>query len=148
MFRCPLRAAKTALNKVIHMPNKELRILVADPSLPRLIRIERCLNRLGYYRLLALQSSQDLQVMSHSLIDYFDVLIANQVLASSVKSTPSAQPQPAAGKTRPTLLYDWLHSPPDIELIERFMTEIDPPSPWACLKDLPWAKGAPRGSRQ
>ncbi|WP_458729809.1 hypothetical protein [Pseudomonas brenneri] len=122
------------------MPNKQLRILVADSSLPRLIQVEKCLNLLGYYRVLALQSSEDLRLMSHSLIDYFDAVIANKALASNIKTTSAPQHQLPPCK-KPTLLYDGLSFPPDIERIEQFMAEIDPPSPWACLKDLPWVKG-------
>lgn len=123
------------------MPNKQLKILVADSSLPRLVQIEKYLNRLGYYRVLALQSSEDLRLMSHSLIDYFDVLIANKALASNIKTTSASLLQPIPHKTNPTLLYDCLDSPPDIELVQHLMAEIDPPSPWACLKDLAWIKG-------
>ncbi len=126
------------------MPNKELRILVADTSLPRLIQIEKYLNRLGYHRVLALQSCEDLRVMSHSLIHYFDVLIANKALASTIKTTSPPQPQQASRRVDPQLLYDCQLSPPSLELIERFMTQIDPPSPWTRLKDLPWAKGTHR----
>ncbi|AZF60128.1 chemotaxis protein CheY [Pseudomonas sp. R11-23-07] len=123
------------------MPDKELKILIADTSLPRLIQIEKCLNTLGYYRILALQSSEDLHVVNHSLIDYFDVLIANKALASNINPPFPRLARQSTDKVPPTLLYDRSHSPPTLELIEHFMAEIDPPSPFACLKHLPWAKG-------
>lgn len=138
------------------MPNKELRIIIADTSLSRLIQVEKSLNRLDYHRILPLQSCRDLWMLGNAFGITFDVLIANKRLISETESdlvffcqttnkvnhallygsqrTTFTETPLATAKT---LVTSTLNVPGD-ELIEQFMTSIDPPSPWACLKSLAW----------
>ncbi|MGF6401547.1 hypothetical protein ABH905_005213 [Pseudomonas frederiksbergensis] len=130
------------------MPDKELRIVIADTSLPRLIQLEKSLNRLGYHRILPVQVFEDLWVLTHKLNDTSYVLIANKDLALDAKFDWVAFCQ-TIRKTNHALLYE-SHpaelisisltssrafstrcvSVPNDELIEAFMISADPTSPW------------------
>lgn len=138
------------------MPNKELRIIIADTSRSRLIQVEKSLNRIGYYRILPVQSFEDLRVLSQEFNDPFDVLIANMGLTSNTEIDLTLFCQTTRNIDH-ALLYgnhpielttvsyttplsfstDTISAPSD-ELIEEFMLRIDPPAPWKRLKDLAW----------
>ncbi|AZC83985.1 hypothetical protein [Pseudomonas chlororaphis] len=143
------------------MPNKELRIAIADESLPRLIQIEKSLNRLGYYRILPIQFCEDLWMLSNAFDITFDVLIANRTLALDTESDLVAFCQ-TTNKINHTLLYGSQQSKlttisfssskmsiicsiniPSEEFIAGFMNSIDPPLPWVCLKGIAWIKSVP-----
>ena len=60
------------------MPNKQLRIIIVDSHLPRLIQTEKSLNRLGYFRILPIQHVDDLRALDHELVTPFDVHVRQQ----------------------------------------------------------------------
>lgn len=63
------------------MINNALRILIADEQHETLLRIERALNRIGYYRVAPVQTFHDLMQLT-DIPDYkFDLLIASNSLA-------------------------------------------------------------------
>ncbi|AVJ22731.1 MULTISPECIES: histidine kinase [Pseudomonas] len=138
------------------MPNKELRIIIADANLSRQIQIEKSLNRLGYHRILPVQCCKDLARLSDAFLITFDVLIANKDLARDADNTLTV-----TDNINHALLYGSQHAEltitsfsstdtrlartttiPGDELLANFMARIDPPSPWECLKDVAWIKKA------
>ncbi|PWB35737.1 histidine kinase [Pseudomonas sp. SDI] len=64
------------------MPNKSLRILIADEHPMQLMQMEKMLNGMGYYRVAPVQSFEDLQHLVHNALLPFDLLIGNIDLAS------------------------------------------------------------------
>lgn len=50
------------------MTNKELKIVIADTHLPKLIQLEKSLNGLGYFKILPLQHFDDLRALDHELV--------------------------------------------------------------------------------
>jgi CheY-like chemotaxis protein len=64
------------------MPNKKMRILIADEHHVQLMQIEKMLNQLGYYRIAPVQSFEELLAIVQSALDPFHLLIANTDLAT------------------------------------------------------------------
>lgn len=64
------------------MPNKKMRILIADEHHAQLMQIEKMLNQLGYYRIAPVQSFEELLAITQSALDSFHLLIANTDLAT------------------------------------------------------------------
>ncbi|QXI36940.1 histidine kinase [Pseudomonas xantholysinigenes] len=64
------------------MPNKAMRILIADEHPEQRLQLERMLNALGYYRIAPVESFDDLQRLVHSALQPFNLLIGNIELAS------------------------------------------------------------------
>lgn len=140
------------------MPNKELRIIIADANLSRRIQIEKSLNRLGYYRILPVECCKELGRLSDSFEITFDVLIANKDLVRESDNHLTAFSQ-ILDNIHNALLYGNQQATlttlsslstnvrlirtstvPGDELIADFMARIDPPSPWECLKEVTWLK--------
>lgn len=121
------------------MPNKELRIIIADTWLSRRIQIEKLLNGLGYYRILPIQNIDDLWLLDHELIEPFDVLIVNNgyFLSSEINWNLLLR---MTGKIHHSFSYDDKNILTGDDSLKRFMANIDAPSPWECLKDLKWIK--------
>lgn len=115
------------------MPNKRLRIIIADDNLARLINVEKTLNRLGYFRILPLQKLADLRALDHEAIEPFDVIIAYNGLILSTKTNFKLFTQ-ATQKTTCTYLYGNQQKEPSHDNIQKFMAHVDPPSQWECLK--------------
>lgn len=65
------------------MPNKALRLLIADADLLQRIKLEKMLNQLGYHRIAPLSSLDELQALTRSGCVAFDLLIINTTLARS-----------------------------------------------------------------
>ncbi|MGE7955427.1 hypothetical protein ACQKQA_02320 [Pseudomonas sp. NPDC089530] len=66
------------------MPNKRLRILIADSSCTQSVRIERLLNGLGYFRVAAVLSFRELVTLTHyscEPFENFDLLLLSGELA-------------------------------------------------------------------
>ncbi|NUU39213.1 response regulator [Pseudomonas sp. C2B4] len=63
------------------MSNKSLRILIADVQHFNRLRIERCFNQLGYYRVAPVQSLEELLTLVEYASEPFDVLVINCALA-------------------------------------------------------------------
>ena len=130
------------------MPNKALTILIADEQHLQRLHIEKMLNRLGYHRIVPVQTYQEVQILTAIPAEPFDVLIINAGLAAQ-----ACGPQPQA---RHVLLYDHqdlgkpsgtkpgvlvrLPGVPDNINLEHFMDIIDPPEATAGLRVLPWLR--------
>ncbi|WP_421522972.1 chemotaxis protein CheY [Pseudomonas yamanorum] len=135
------------------MPNKALTILVADEQHLQRLYIEKMLNQLGYYRIVPVQTFEEVLILTAIPTAPFDVLIINAGLADSEGGVLAYQEQhpqirhvlvydiralgtPAA---TPTLLMR-LPGAPDSVNLEHFMDIIDP-SPATCgLRVLPWLR--------
>lgn len=148
------------------MANKELRIMIADTSLAKLIAIEKSLNKLGYYRILPMYSCEEIRKLTNSLAITFDVLIAHRALAMNTEddlmffcqathkinhaflyeSQPSELAMTSMASVK-TLITCTTNTPSEA-LIAGFMNSIDPPSPWECLKNLSWIQGVARPDRK
>ncbi|MND81615.1 hypothetical protein D3C76_738360 [compost metagenome] len=66
------------------MPNKSLRILIADEHPMQLLQLEKILNGMGYYRIAPVESFEDLQRLVLSALQPFNLLVGNIDLASHV----------------------------------------------------------------
>ncbi|MDD0974077.1 histidine kinase [Pseudomonas fontis] len=64
------------------MPNKSLRILIADEHPMQLLQMEKLLNGMGYYRVAPVHTFEDLQHLVQNALLPFDLLIGNTDLAS------------------------------------------------------------------
>jgi len=64
------------------MPNKSLRILIADEHPEQRLQLERLLNGLGYFRIAPVESFDELQRLVHSALQPFNLLLGNIELAS------------------------------------------------------------------
>ncbi|WP_338480678.1 chemotaxis protein CheY [Pseudomonas trivialis] len=65
------------------MPNKALRLVIADAELLPRIKIEKMLNQLGYHRIAPLSSFDELQALTRAGGVAFDLLIINTALVHS-----------------------------------------------------------------
>ncbi|KAF1026349.1 MAG: hypothetical protein GAK37_02691 [Pseudomonas sp.] len=136
------------------MPNKALTVLIADEQHLQRLYIEKMLNQLGYYRIVPVQTLDDVMILTDIPANPFDVLIINAGLAASgggVAAFQAQRPQvrhvlvfdehdlgaPAAAN--PALLVRLPGTPDSINL-EHFMDIIDPPSPYDGLRVLPWLR--------
>lgn len=127
------------------MPNKSMRILIADAHPEQRLQLERMLNGLGYYRIAPVESFDDLQRLVHSALEPFNLLVGNIELASHA-GVDLARFCRVSTQIQHALLY---HSPhlkvpsvpstdrqavsislpraPDSEALESFMAIIDLP---------------------
>ena len=135
------------------MPNKALTILIADEQHMQRLHIEKMLNRLGYHRIVPVQTFEEVQILAAIPARPFDVLIINSGLTLH---TSGAQPQ-----VRHVLVYDLLEpgapvgatpvvlvrlpGVPDNVNLEHFMDIVDPPNATAGLRVLPWLRELSRG---
>ncbi|MBS7600258.1 MULTISPECIES: histidine kinase [Pseudomonas] len=127
------------------MPNKSLRILIADEHPMQLLQLERMLNGMGYYRIAPVESFEDLQRLVQSALQPFNLLLGNIDLAShaGVDLERFCQVNPLI---QHALLYESQHlkiptipdsqrravsvslpKVPDNETIQSFMNIIDSP---------------------
>lgn len=130
------------------MPNKALTILIADEQHLQRLHIEKMLNQLGYYRIVPVQSFEEVQILTSIPAEPFDVLIIN---AGLMTHTSGPQPQ-----VRHVLVYEHLdlgapagitpavrvHLPgvPDNVNLEHFMDLVDPFEASRGLRVLPWLR--------
>ncbi|MEE1886350.1 histidine kinase [Pseudomonas carassii] len=127
------------------MPNKSMRILIADEHPGQRLQLEKMLNGLGYYRIAPVESFDDLQRLVHSALEPFNLLVGNIELASHA-GVDLARFCRVSSQIQHALLY---HSPhlkvpavppsdrhavsislphaPDSEALESFMAIIDMP---------------------
>lgn len=63
------------------MPNKSLRILIADEQHFNRLQIERWLNQLGYFRVAPVHSLEELLTLVEYASESFDLLVINAALA-------------------------------------------------------------------
>ncbi|MBT2374481.1 chemotaxis protein CheY [Pseudomonas fluorescens] len=136
------------------MPDKALTILIADEQhLPRL-HIEKILNQLGYYRIVPVQTFEEVLILTALPAEPFDVLIFNAGLVTGDDEVAAFQQQHP--QIRHVLVYDdleWstaavathsliVRSPgaPDSVNLEHVMGIIDPSPPATGLRVLPWLR--------
>ncbi|MHC8366080.1 response regulator [Pseudomonas sp. ZT5P21] len=129
------------------MPNKALRILIADEQHFQRMRIERLFNQLGYYRVAPAQSLEELL----TLIEYgdvsFDLVVVNAALSGEALNLPDFfldNPQvrhaliyegeqmklpsiPACGQPKVQVSNATL---PDLACVQRLMATVDPRLPF------------------
>ena len=129
------------------MPNKALRILIADEQHFQRMRIERLFNQLGYYRVAPVHSLEELL----TLIEYgdvpFDLVVINasmagkvldltgffldnpQVCHALIYGDDSARSWPSlASRQQKVQLID--AALPDLPCIQRLMATVDPRLPF------------------
>lgn len=129
------------------MATRDLRILIADYQHAQRVRLERILNRLGYFRVAPVQSFEELLTLTHYTcepFDLFDVLLINMELARAagidierfcrgnpqvchalvygVAVGPESLSLPDVGEPQQIRLVDTV----DEYSVRSFMTHIDP----------------------
>lgn len=131
------------------MPNKALTILIADEQHLQRLYIEKMLNHLGYYRVIPVQTLEEVLILMAIPAEPFDVLIVNAGLLTPGSDAPVFQARhvlvyddrdvgaPAAAN--PAVLVRLPGAVDSINL-EHFMDIIDPPSPFEGLRVLPWLR--------
>lgn len=129
------------------MPNKALRILIADEQHFQRMRIERLFNRLDYYRVAPVQDLTELLTLVEYGSEPFDLVVINASLAGEELDLPDFfldNPQ-----VHHALIYDgeqmkWPTSPackrqkvqvslaalPDLACIQQLMARVDPRLPF------------------
>ena len=135
------------------MPNKALTILIADEQHLQRLYIEKMLNQLGYYRIVPVQTFDEVLILTAIPTEPFDVLIINAGLAASEGGVLAYQEQHP--QIRHVLVYDIrdlgtpaatatllvrLPGAPDSVNLEHFMDIIDPPPATCGLRVLPWLR--------
>ena len=128
------------------MSNKELRILIAEEKLKRIIHIERLLNRLNYYRIAPVQTLEELLTLTAYASEHFDLLIVSkqfsaragvdveafcrdrpQILNALIYESKNSQHIPVLVYLCQSV-YVCLSHTPDSGSMKDFMRIIDPPS--------------------
>lgn len=136
------------------MPNKALTLLIADEQHLQRLYIEKMLNQLGYYRIVPVQTFDEVLVLTDIPAAPFDVLIINAGLAADGEGMRALQRNHA--QVRHVLIYEnndlaisstanpavlvRLPGAVDSVSLEHFMDIIDPPSPYEGLRVLPWLR--------
>ena len=135
------------------MPNKALTILIADEQHLQRLYIEKMLNQLGYYRIVPVQTFDEVLILTGIPTEPFDVLIINAGLAAGEGGVLAYQEQHPQVRhvlvyeirdqgtlaATPTLLVR-LPGAPDSVNLEHFMDIIDPPPATCGLRVLPWLR--------
>ena len=144
------------------MPDKSMRILLADAHPMQLLQLEKMLNGLGYFRIAPVQSFEDLQHLVQNALLPFNLLIGNIDLASHAgvdlerfcrvnvqiqhallyESQHLKMPTVPAGQRQAVTIS--LPRVPDDETLLAFMAIIDAPRLIGQLAG-PRGRGAPRG---
>ena len=135
------------------MPTKALTILIADEQHLQRLHIEKMLNQLGYYRIVPVQTFEEVLILTDIPAEPFDVLVIHAGLAASAGGALALAQQ---HQVRHVLVYDdqdlkptsslaplvlvRLPGSPDSVTLEHFMDIIDPPSPASGLRVLPWLR--------
>ena len=125
------------------MPNKALRILIADTQHTHRIVLERLFNQLGYFRIVPVSHLQELLTLVEYGSEPFDLVVVNAQLAGGaldlhdfVVYNPQVRhgvlynAQPASQSTTPVARRSRLHlsqAPlPDLASLRGLMERVDP----------------------
>ncbi|WP_460318493.1 response regulator [Pseudomonas ogarae] len=125
------------------MPNKALRILIADPHHAHRIVLERLFNQLGYFRIVPVSHVQELLTLVEYGSEPFDLIVVNAGLASGaldlhdfviynpqVRHGMIYNAPPASRSPVPVARRSSLHlsqAPlPDLASLRRLMERVDP----------------------
>lgn len=145
------------------MPDKSMRILLADEHPLQLLQLEKMLNGMGYYRIAPVRSFDDLRHLVQNALLPFNLLIGNIDLASHAgvdlerfcrvnvqiqhallyESQHLKMPPVPAGQRQAVNIS--LPRVPDDETLLAFMAIIDAPRFIGQLPG-PRARGGPRGA--
>lgn len=137
------------------MPNKALRILIADEQHFHRMKVERLLNQLGYFRVAPAHSLEELLTLVEYGGEPFDLVVINASLGGGALDLlafllDNAQvqhaliyngeyanlpPIPACTRQKVQVNHGAL---PDLTTLARLMTFIDPP----LQDDQPWLRRA------
>ncbi|MEN2397402.1 response regulator [Pseudomonas halotolerans] len=125
------------------MPNKALRIMIADPQHAHRMRLEYLFNQQGYFRIAPVSGLQELLTLVEYGSEPFDLVVVNAGLAKGaldlhdfildnpqlrhamIYNTPRGGPSPATVACRPGLHL----SPavlPDLASLASLMQRVDP----------------------
>lgn len=111
--------------KGLVLPNKALRILIADEQHFHRMKTERLFNQLGYYRVAPVHTL----VQMLSLVEYgcepFDLVVIDASLADGALDLPGFFLD--NGQVHHALIYDGHAQLPDLASIQRLMALIDRP---------------------
>lgn len=140
------------------MPNKELRILIADEQHFQRVSVEKMLNHLGYHRIAPVESFEEVCTLTASPGEPFDLLIANSSLAATA-GVDFIEFCRASGQVYHSLIYDvgsaqfpdvsvssyeGVHRSlarfPDIQSIKSLMGLIDKPDLMSIFQAMPWLR--------
>jgi CheY-like chemotaxis protein len=129
------------------LSNKSLRILIADEQHFNRLRIERCFNQLGYFRLAPVHSLEELLTLVEFSSEPFDLLVINAALGEGtldvldfcldnqqlnrvlIYDGQVAQlPNSPADKQQKVQISHALL--PDLSALQRLMTTVDPRLPF------------------
>jgi CheY-like chemotaxis protein len=141
------------------MPNKALRILIADTEHYHRMKLERLLNHLGYYGIAPVSSLEEFLTLVEYGSKPFDLILVNADLARGATDLPAilldnlqvrhsmiynAQQAllESAPVARPSGLQMTSVQLPDSVVLERLMTFIDPE---ASESVQPWPSACRRG---
>lgn len=106
------------------MPNKALRILIADEQHFHRMKTERLFNQLGYYRVAPVQSLVEMLTLVEYGCEPFDLVVINASLAGGALDLPGFFLDNR--QVHHALIYDGHVSQPDSASIQRLMALIDP----------------------
>lgn len=147
--------AEHCLPQGFAMPNKALTILIADEQHLQRLYIEKMLNQLGYYRIVPVQTLEEVQILTSIPAEPFDVLIINAgLLAHACGAQHSVhhvlvyehidlgEPGGATSAVRVRL-----PGVPDNVSLEHFMDIVDPSEAAHGLRVLPWLRELSRVPR-
>lgn len=127
------------------MPNKALRILIADEQHFQRLRVERLFNQLGYYRVAPVHSLEELLTLIEYADRPFDLVVINAALSGAALDLASffldnpqvrhalifdgaqLRPIPAGGPQKVRISDAAL---PDLACIQRLMMTVDPRLPF------------------
>ncbi|MGE7955479.1 chemotaxis protein CheY [Pseudomonas sp. NPDC089530] len=141
------------------MINKNLRILIADPQHFQRLNIERMLNQLGYFRIVPVQSFDELDTLTHFSCNPFDLLIVSSTLVDALEIDLDAfcrdnplirhaliyDCQQAQLLPMPQALQVSLAGTPESQSLKSLMAIVDPPWQRHVLRVLPWLRELSRG---
>ncbi|MCW1245528.1 response regulator [Pseudomonas sp. SAICEU22] len=127
------------------MPNKALRIMIADTEHYQRMKLERLFNHQGYFRIAPVSDVEELLTLVEYGSEPFDLVMVNAGLAKGTLDLPGYlrdnpqvrhgmiyNAQPSALGAVPVAHGACLHKThaqlPDLALLQRLMTSIDPPA--------------------
>ncbi|MBB2885162.1 CheY-like chemotaxis protein [Pseudomonas umsongensis] len=105
------------------LPNKALRILIADEQHFHRLKTERLFNQLGYYRVAPVQSLAEMLNLVEYGCEPFDLVVINASLADGALDLPGFFLD--NGQVHHALIYDGHAQLPDLASVQRLMALID-----------------------
>ncbi|MBN3865489.1 response regulator [Pseudomonas frederiksbergensis] len=106
------------------MPNKALRILIADEQHFHRLKTERLFNQLGYYRVAPVHNLVQMLTLVEYGCEPFDLVVIDASLADGALDLPGFFLD--NGQVHHALIYDGHAQLPDLASIQRLMALIDP----------------------